>query len=260
MADLDDTMNAASVAQMGDVFRHLGPLLDKSNLKEPTRHQRGKAGERARARSGQKKKTLGKLVLRLDLQMRQQNFNCCLICFINNREESILPTLIQTTAAWKQLAEQGKAKKNLRSTLWEAIITTLIQRVQCLSKAKEGNVLLVKAKSVGLLLPDGTWPYQEWNPHQKQLVQSSKLPRKMDAMLANLHALEESSQDPSLVTSFHTMKPVPMDLKLTDQKEMEIYPWRLQLNPREDDPCMSSCICMGMQCGTSSVFATSRPR
>eukprot|EP00435_Cladocopium_sp_Y103_P043911 s1225_g12.t1 len=180
--------------------------------------------------------TLGKLVLRLDLQMRQQNLNCCLICFTNNREESILPTLIQTTAEWKQLAGQGKVQKTLRSTLWETIITCLSQRVQILHNAKEGDELLTKAKSVGFILPDGTWPYQEWNPHHKKLVQSAKLPRIMAAMLANLTALEDSSKDPSLVTSFHSMKQMPLDVKMEDQKSLEVYPWRLQLCPREDDP------------------------
>ena len=58
----------------------------------------------------------------------------------------------------------------------------------------------------------------------------------MEAMLANLNALEDCSRDPSLVTSFHTMQQVPMDFKVETQKEVKVFPWRLQLNPREDDP------------------------
>eukprot|EP00435_Cladocopium_sp_Y103_P022750 s4641_g5.t1 len=264
MSDLDSVMEAVPVAQLGDVFRHLGPLLDKSSLKvlaplmpsqdsQPSKRSKGApppSGKGKGKGKGKKRtkdeevdlqealQTMGRLVLRLDLQMRQSNLNCCLIFFINNREESILPSMVQTTATWKQMAEQGQTTKSLRSTLWELILSSLLQRVHLLAKAKEGDPMWTKALNVGLLMPDGSWPFQEWNHHQRQLVQAKTPPRKMEAILANLTALEESSRDPSLVTSFHTMKPLgKLDLK-TDaaSKDLEVYPWRLQLNPREDDP------------------------
>eukprot|EP00435_Cladocopium_sp_Y103_P008538 s1524_g2.t1 len=158
--------------RLGDVFRHLGPLLDKTSLKvlaplmnpqdhQPAKRPKGAPQGKGRGKSKGKKptkdeevdlqtavQTLGRLVLRLDLQMRQQNLNCCLICFINNREESILPSLVQATATWKQQAEQGLATKSLRSLLWETIVSGLLQRVQVLSKAKEGDARLTKAKGV----------------------------------------------------------------------------------------------------------------
>eukprot|EP00435_Cladocopium_sp_Y103_P041151 s2178_g11.t1 len=139
MADQDMPMESPPVAQLGDVFRHLGPLLDKNNLKilapmmheqdaQPAKRSKGptpKGKGKGKGKNQRKSKddetamtdaiqTLGKLVLRLDMQMRQQNLTCCLICFINNREESILPSLIQTFLTWKQLSDQGKALQSLK--------------------------------------------------------------------------------------------------------------------------------------------------
>eukprot|EP00435_Cladocopium_sp_Y103_P011885 s2195_g3.t1 len=160
MADLDANMPEAPLAEMNDVFRHLGPLLDKTNLKvlaplmnpqdhQPAKRPKGAPQGKGKGKSKGKRQTreeeadlqstvqtLGRLVLRLDLQMRQANLNCCLICFINNRDESILPNLVLATSQWKQQVEQGQATKSLRHVLWETIVSGLLQRVQVLSKAK----------------------------------------------------------------------------------------------------------------------------
>ena len=118
--------------------------------------------------------------------------------------------------------------------MWHTLINNLVHRVQLLSKAKEGDELLIKAKQVDLMLEDSSWPFQQWCGHKKQLIQSPQKPKNMEAMLANLNALEDCSRDPSLVTSFQQQ--VPMDFKVETQKEVKVFPWRLQLNPREDDP------------------------
>eukprot|EP00435_Cladocopium_sp_Y103_P061596 s240_g23.t1 len=175
--------------------------------------------------------TLGKLALRLDLQLRQQSLSFCLICFINNREESILQNLIATTAQWKTLAEQHHATKSLRSALWETMMSCLNQRVQLLAEAKEQDAMIAQAQKVGLLLTDRSWPFQEWNSHKQQMVQTSQMPKKMDAMLKCLQALEESSRDSQLVLSFHTMKPLPRDQIPSNHKDVQVYPWRLALDP-----------------------------
>eukprot|EP00435_Cladocopium_sp_Y103_P042046 s700_g11.t1 len=127
-------------------------------------------------------------------------------------------------------------KMSLRSTLWETVIQNVLQRALLLSKAKESDALMVKARKVGLVLEDGSWPYQEWCSHQKRLIPTKQAPRKMEAMITNLQALEDSCRDPTLVTSFHTMRPIPVDIKLDDEQPVEVYPWRLQLSQREDDP------------------------
>eukprot|EP00435_Cladocopium_sp_Y103_P075404 s436_g57.t1 len=64
----------------------------------------------------------------------------------------------------------------------------------------------------------------------------------MEAMLTNLMALEEYSRDPSLVSSFHTMKTLPTETKSEDPQSPEVYPWRLLLNPGEDDPWNSFAV------------------
>eukprot|EP00435_Cladocopium_sp_Y103_P011856 s493_g3.t1 len=258
---MDELMEHPPLTQIGDVFRHMGPLLDKSALKvlapkmetkdaQPAKRPKGgnsgKGKTKGRGKGKDRPKdeevdltqvvhTLGKLALRLDLQLKQQNLTCCLIFFINNREESVLQNLVQTTVSWKQMAEKGQATQSLRSALWATVIQSLLQRAQLLASAQSDDPMVRQAQKVGVLLEDKAWTFQEWNAHKQQMVQTKDPPKKMEAMMKCLEALADSSKDGQLVTSFHTLKPLPSDQMPSQHAEVQVYPWRLTLNPRDDD-------------------------
>eukprot|EP00435_Cladocopium_sp_Y103_P055544 s1179_g18.t1 len=264
-----EEMDAPPLAQLADVFRHMGPLLDKSTVKilapkmdqqdtQPAKrakgHTSGKGKNKGRGKGKAKEeevelasvvKTLGRLVLRLDLQHRQQSLSCCLICFLNNRQESVLQNLVATTAQWKVMAEQNQTTKSLRSALWETTMGCLMQRVTLLAEAKDDNPMVLQAQKVGLLLKDRSWPFQEWNSHKQQLVQSSQKSKTMDCMMKCLQALDESSRDGQLVLSFHTMKPMPQESLPKAHADVQVFPWRLVLNPRDDDTWNLLCQLQG---------------
>eukprot|EP00435_Cladocopium_sp_Y103_P050202 s1727_g15.t1 len=100
---------------------------------------------------------------------------------------------------------------------------------------RDTDPTIAQAQKVGLLLQDRSWPFQEWSSHKQMMVQTTQLPKKMEAMLKCLQALEESSKDSQLVLSFHTMKPLPQDQLPPNHSDVQVYPWRLALNPRDDD-------------------------
>ena len=107
------------------------------------------------------------------------------------------------------------------------LLTTLLNWITAVAKAKESDELFLACRNRNLILEDRSWPFLRWDGQKQSLVVDQKKPISMEAMMKHVQSLIEMFRVPTLVLRFYGMS--------TSTKQ-EVIPWRLQLNPRADEP------------------------
>ena len=105
---------------------------------------------------------MGQLVVRLDKQVRLMQGESSLVAFMQTGQTGILPLMLQETANWRQLQQQGKLTQSLKRTLWQLMMEQLSTRVAKFAAGAEP--LIASAKKAHLPDQDNSWPTLKWNP------------------------------------------------------------------------------------------------
>ena len=77
-----------------------------------------------------------------------------------------------------------------------------------------------------MILQDRSWPFHQWNPQTKALVQSPRPAISMGKMLENVTELQEMACQQSQIARFSALRAAG---------DSPVVPWRLQICPRADD-------------------------
>ena len=225
-------------------FRQLGSLLQAASLykrekEEEPQHKRAKQEQSTEGHDpGQSKsqvqaammgmmKVMATLLLQhersIQLQHRQDSF----VIYAQVSPQGAVPLLTQLAVDWKKIQQQNPDSQKLptlRTFLFKGLVKEIHLRVQKMGKSRQGEDLWDRALQRGVLLQDGSWPYQKWSHEEKCLVQASRSPLSMDRLLKQLQFLEELLEDSTHVVRFHTLK-----------AQQTVVPWYLQLNIRQDN-------------------------
>ena len=122
---------------------------------------------------------------------------------------------------WKDMTEKTTT---LRTYLLKHLILEIQQRAIKLSQSSQGTQLWDVAVTKGVILQDGSWPFQQWCHTEKKLTKSHRAPLPMSRILKDLQFMVDLLTDNDHVMRFHSLRP-----------QANVVPWMLQLNMREDD-------------------------
>ena len=227
-------------------FQQLMPVLDKDLqlLPNPRQQKRQKADakdqKRPRSKSTQEGdandqvlrllQQLTSLVVRHDQELNLQRRSDSFVMFFSNQPEGVLALLIKETLKWKNLEVNPAStvpKLPLRQHLMKSMLKELLDRVDRIAQAKEQDKFHLASIKNGLILPDKSWPYHQWNPSTRALEHSRRQPISMGKMMEHIQELQEMILEPSLILRFSALRA---------PGESPVTPWRLQLNPRSDIP------------------------
>ena len=174
-------------------------------------------------------KTMAQLLLRHERCLNVQRSTDCFVLFFRQEPTGALKNLVDETQKWHQLklAEPQKSMPPLRQHLMQTMLTTLMNWVSRVAKATPEEELFKACRTQNLILEDKSWPFLKWDHSKKSLVVDQTKPISMEAMLKKLNDLIEMFRVPSLVLRFYGM---------SSNSQQEIIPWKLQLNPRADEP------------------------
>ena len=170
---------------------------------------------------------LAQLAISHDRQLQQLAKQDSYVLFIGNNAQGALPMLATLAGEWKKQINstpEVAQKQTLRTYLFQGMVKELLQRATKLSKCSAEDTLWTTAIQKGTLKPDGSWPYQKWDPQTKRLVEAAKTPLTMARLLKELQFLEELLVDSHHIIRFHALRP-----------QMDMTPWQLQINLRDDE-------------------------
>ena len=170
---------------------------------------------------------MAKLVLSHERGLQNLNKQDCFVLYANLEPQGAVPLLTSLSQDWKKQAPaqiDNPKWLTMRTYLMKGLCTELLQRVQKIAKTDPKSQLWEKAQSQGLILPDGSWPFQRWNPENQTLVRSGQAPIQMDRMLKHLTWLIELLDSNHSVIRFHGLRP-----------QQRVIPWCLQVSLREAD-------------------------
>ncbi|CAL1150106.1 unnamed protein product, partial [Cladocopium goreaui] len=225
-------------------FRELGPLLQAASryqrdLEEEPHSKRPKqevGHEEAKPVAVQPQvqgammgmmKVMARLLLQhersIQLLHRQDSF----VFYAQVSPQGAVPLLTQAAVEWKDLHQKnpGSLKvPTLRTHLMKTLTKEIHRRVQQMSNSSKGTELWDRAVDRGVLLPDGSWPYQRWSHTDHRLIPAARPPLPMARLLKQLQHMEELLEDSTHVIRFQSLKAQPT-----------VIPWYLQICMRTDE-------------------------
>ena len=230
--------------QVAMAFRNLAPLLDgslkleanpgalkrqrKNGLSEVTANNQQNAQSTA---TQQTLMLLAKLAIRLDRDMQLLHRETTYLFFFNCKEQDgALHMLLKAAEDWHKQAQSGSSSSTmmpLRQKLFQTLLNETTHRVHLLLQAAETSQMIQTAIKTGILLPDRTFPFMQWDAKAQQLKVTSKTPVSLQKMYDNLLELQDMFADSSLVQRFHS---------LPSKSQSLVTPWKLQLSTRTDGP------------------------
>ena len=218
-------------------FQHLGPLLmqasqymrekDEEPLNKKLKQEPVGVDKAAMPPSQQNKALLtlihhlAKVVLQHDRAIQMDRKQDSFVIFAQVSAEGALPLLTLKAKEWKDMTEKTTT---LRTFLLKHLILELQQRAIKLSQSTQGTQLWDVAVTKGVILQDGSWPFQQWCHTEKKLTKSHRAPLPMSRILKDLQFMVELLTDNDHVMRFHSLRP-----------QANVVPWMLQINLREDD-------------------------
>lgn len=228
-------------------FKELGPLLQAASL-----YQRDKDEEPQSKRPKQEAgledtghqltkpqvqnammgmmKVMARLVLQHERSLQLMHKQDSFVFYAQVSPQGAVPLLAQAAVEWKDLHQKNPGNPKLptmRTFLLKTMVKELSSRVVKMSTSAKGEELWDRAVDRGVLLPDGSWPYQKWSHSDKRLIAASKAPLSMARLLRQLQHLEELLEDSTHVTRFQSLKAQPT-----------VIPWYLQVSLRQDEVWM----------------------
>ena len=176
---------------------------------------------------------MGQMILRLDADHQMMRRQDSFVFFLQPAEPALLPQLVLRAKEWhqhmKQQPQPVEAQTDyvpLRIRLFQDLALMMEDRVLKLSKADQKDQLWTVARDHGIIMEDGSFPYQRWNPQQQALIQTKQEHVTMPRMLKYMTQLKEVSRDHTAILKFHSLK--QMDGQQT-------IPWILQTGIRHDE-------------------------
>ncbi|CAL1166069.1 unnamed protein product, partial [Cladocopium goreaui] len=233
----DQLMLDQSDTELLQSFQHLGPLLmqasqymrekDEEPLNKKLKQEPVGADKAAQPHNPQNKALLtlihhlAKVVLQHDRAIQMDRRQDSFVIFAQVSAEGALPLLTSKAKEWKDMTEKTTT---LRTFLLKHLILELQQRAIKLSQSTQGTQLWDVAVTKGVILQDGSWPFQQWCHTEKKLTKSHRAPLPMSRILKDLQFIVELLTDNDHVMRFHSLRP-----------QANVVPWMLQINLREDD-------------------------
>ncbi|CAL1134038.1 unnamed protein product, partial [Cladocopium goreaui] len=233
----DQLMLDQSDTELLQSFQHLGPLLmqasqymrekDEEPLNKKLKQEPVGADKAAQPHNPQNKALLtlihhlAKVVLQHDRAIQMDRRQDSFVIFAQVSAEGALPLLTSKAKEWKDMTEKTTT---LRTFLLKHLILELQQRAIKLSQSTQGTQLWDVAVTKGVILQDGSWPFQQWCHTEKKLTKSHRAPLPMSRILKDLQFMVELLTDNDHVMRFHSLRP-----------QANVVPWMLQINLREDD-------------------------
>ena len=243
--------NSAQKAEL-DLFRHLPPVgkrqtdqdMDVTERKEddkPNRRQKvtGTWPER-QGRRGQRRQREGRtqgqgrqvdqdqmqqlIEATADLSLRVAEaqqlvlLDCGFTWFVATEQGSILHVMFNISKEWRRLQENSPEQitKPLYITMMECILTELKARV---ARTIQGPALKTAAVTAGLCAAENQWPFKQWSPTQKALIDSGKQPLNTDAIMSMLVSMLADVLEAGVLRKFHASRPLQEDMA-GDNKEV----------------------------------------
>ena len=170
---------------------------------------------------------MGTLLLHHERQLQQVQRQDTLILFIQPGQQGPLPHLEKLAQEWKELQAKSQDQPpqlNLRTYMLRGLLKEVYLRIQNMASSKKGEELWDRAVERGVLLPDGAWPYQKWDPTAKKLVRSHRAPMQMSRTLHQFAHLDELLATNDQLVRFQSLRP-----------QESTVPWIIQLSLRQDD-------------------------
>ena len=233
--------------QMGDAeileaFKAMGPLLLQDRSARDTKEEKEPKKPKRTHFQGQPEpnmevvklvRLMGQMILRLDADHQMMRRQDSFVFFLQPAEPALLPQLVLRAKEWhqhmKQQPQPVEAQTDyvpLRIRLFQDLALMMEDRVLKLSKADQKDQLWTVARDHGIIMEDGSFPYQRWNPQQQALIQTKQEHVTMPRMLKYMTPLKEVSRDHTAILKFHSLK--QMDGQQT-------IPWILQTGIRHDE-------------------------
>lgn len=218
-------------------FANLGPLLLKasqyhrSSEEEPkpkklrnTVKQEEEQGQTPQAVLGLVK-LMAQVIIQHDKAIQMQHKQTCFVMFVQTSPGSALGVLTQQALVWKEQKSSDKANPlTLRSFLLRSVILELQVRLTKLSQSTQGDPIWDTAVKEGVLMSDGSWPYQRWCHQEQKLIRSHRQPMSMARILKEVQLLTELLNEEGQLMRFHSLKP-----------QTAVVPWLLELSIRESE-------------------------
>ena len=219
-------------------FASLGPLLmqasqyHRSNDDEPNPKKFRNALVKQEEEPGPNQKALlglvklmAQVIIQHDRAIQMQHKQTCFVLFVQTSPGSALGVLTQQALAWKTQTSTDQAKPlTLRTFLLRSVILELQTRLVKLSQSSQGNQIWDTAVQEGVILADGSWPYQHWCHKEKKLIRSHRQPMGMARTLKEVQLLTELLNEEGQVMRFHRLKP-----------QATVVPWMIELSIRETE-------------------------
>ena len=234
----DQPMMDQADTELLNSFAALGPLLLQasqyhgSNDDEPNpkkhRHamvkQEDDHGPTQKALLGMVK-LMAQVIIQHDKAIQMQHRQTCFVLFVQTNPGSALGVLTQQALAWKTQKSNDQANPlTLRTFLLRSVILELQTRLVKLSQSSQGNPIWDTAVQEGVILADGSWPFQHWCHKEKKLIRSHRKPMGMARTLKEVQLLTELLQEEGQVMRFHSLKP-----------QTTVVPWMIELSLRETE-------------------------
>ena len=201
-------------------FQHLGPLLmqasqymrekDEEPLNKKLKQEPVGVDKAAMPPSQQNKALLtlihhlAKVVLQHDRAIQMDRKQDSFVIFAQVSAEGALPLLTLKAKEWKDMTEKTTT---LRTYLLKHLILEIQQRAIKLSQSSQGTQLWDVAVSKGVILQDGSWPFQQWCHTEKKLTKSHRAPLPMSRTLKDLQFMVDLLTDNDHVMRSHSLRP-----------------------------------------------------
>ncbi|CAL1153362.1 unnamed protein product [Cladocopium goreaui] len=147
---------------------------------------------------------LAKVVLQHDRAIQMDRKQDSFVIFAQVSAEGALPLLTLKAKEWKDMTEKTTT---LRTYLLKHLILEIQQRAIKLSQSSQGTQLWDVAVSKGVILQDGSWPFQQWCHTEKKLTKSHRAPLPMSRILKDLQFMVDLLTDNDHVMRFHSLRP-----------------------------------------------------
>jgi len=234
----DQPMMDQADMELMNSFASLGPLLmqasqyHRSNDDEPNPKKFRNALVKQEEEPGPNQKALlglvklmAQVIIQHDRAIQMQHKQTCFVLFVQTSPGSALGVLTQQALAWKTQTSTDQAKPlTLRTFLLRSVILELQTRLVKLSQSSQGNQIWDTAVQEGVILADGSWPYQHWCHKEKKLIRSHRQPMGMARTLKEVQLLTELLNEEGQVMRFHSLKP-----------QATVVPWMIELSIRETE-------------------------
>ena len=229
-------MEPLEQSQLAETFQGMANLLARPLL-TPGPDAKGQGGADPRPNPNMPQQDLAPVlhlllqtVTRLDREMSDMQKQDSFVFFLAQEKTSLLHQLLEQATKWKQMHVESKEQlmiPSLRIFLMRHLAQELQHRVLKIHQADSKDQLKMAVLQKGIILADGSWPYQRWCSQQKCLLTAKQSPITAVKMEQICQDLIEALQQDSSVIQFHSLKPQAA-------KEATV-PWRLKVSMRTSD-------------------------